>query len=398
MSLLTTTTTTNTTAAVSASSASRIPPPHLPPSSSRLPHPRPSSPLPLLFLFLLFLLHAPHPILAAVCSRADQSLRVCLLDVTLTRQSDCSLLVREHLHIRRTLSNNTLLRAIPTISGQHITQLRHYRDTIPVSIPPPDNRCAAADDHQQLITIPTIDFTPSDDQDAVHHELIYRLSNGVNIGSTRCAAPESPDENEKFNVTFVSKRNNVIRWRSGTWNEKIDRVKVTFVSPGKSLHRMGQTEEKNASDSISFSFNTDVNKDKNEKDSGKPFGTENREVYFVEFDNSGDAVKCGNLMCFTGSESQSGGGGGVNVGLVLGILAIIIVVIVVLCCVVTRFRKGGGGNAGGQHGMIFAEGMDSGTGGAAAAASGGQQPQAAGGWRQRRQQQQAQDDDFPFAI
>lgn len=397
MSLLTTTITT-TTAAASAAALTQTPPP-------RLPHRRPSPLPPLshllpLLLLLLFPLHAPHPAFAEVCSRSDQSLRVCLLDVTLTRQSDCSLLVHERLHLRQTRSNTTLFRAIPTVSDQHVTQLRHFRDTIPVSINPPKNRCAA--DAQQLITIPTIDFTPSKNQDAIQHQLVYRLSNGVNIGSTRCAAPKSPDENEEFNVTFVSDNNNVVRWRSGEWNEKIDRVKVTFVSPGKSLHRMGQgVDEKNVTDSISFSFGTDVNKDDNESDSGKPFGTENREVYFIEFDNSEDAVRCANIRCFIGSESlRSRGGGGVNAGLVIGILAIVIVVLVILWCVVTRVRKRVG-NAEGQHGMIFAEGMEDGTGGVAAAAQQQQQQQQqaqSGRRRKRRQQQRVQDDNFPFAI
>lgn len=202
----------------------------------------------------------------------------------------------------------------------------------------------------------------------------------------------------------------MIRWRSGSWNEKVDRVNVTFVSPGKTLHRMGQgKDEKNVTDSISFSFGTavDKNDDDGGKDRGSPFGTDNREVYFVEFNNSGDAMKCTNITCFIGADSppsEGGGGGGTNVGLIIGIIAIVIVVLVALCVVVScvRKRSSGGGNGGGQHGMIFAEGMDNPTttsaAAAAAAAAGGQQT---GGRRQRRRRQQmpqAQDDDFPFAL
>lgn len=62
------------------------------------------------------------------------------------------------------------------------------------------------------------------------------------------------------------------RWRTGAWDQSVDRVKVTLVSPSRMLHRIGHGEdEKNMRNLISVSFDTDWVNENEGFDRGKAF-------------------------------------------------------------------------------------------------------------------------------
>lgn len=281
-------------------------------------------------------------------SGGGEASTVCFLSVTLTRQPDCSVLVKEVFVLPRTNASRPLYRAIPHIQlvndsnnvdeddesnagddddgAQRISYIRHERDGAPAEFSA-DAWCEA--DEQTVVTLETTNSSSE-----AEHTLYYRLSNGASRFGRACAASGE-----------AKAESNVVRWRSGLWDLPIRRVSVRLESRGAKL-RVASAGPDGGGDE---GENGGEFKDDSVTFEDDDFGSESQEVYFEEQ----ELPLCPyNLSCFAaageGRSVAGQGGGGIGAGwIAILVIVIVLLLLFLLFCLCKNRRSGGGGDGGG---------------------------------------------------
>lgn len=234
---------------------------------------------------------------------------VCEWDVVIDRQSDCSVIVTERILLRES-SDEPFFRVIQIIKDQLVSQLRHHRSGLPTKMDM--DQCDARKDYRTLRLQTDKSSAP------VEHIIKYRLSNAVRKFTQGCSVRHNAE-------TDVA--HNVMRWRTGNWQQGLQRFAITYQAKGMTLKLQGDGgNEAGTPDRLQYTSDEEYDVD---------FGTRTRDFYIVELNQSEveGTDKCLDLVCLTTATSSS-----ISVAYVIVIIIAIIILLVLIYLYYTRRR------------------------------------------------------------